>query len=189
MNGRAVRAVVMVLSLSTSAAWAQTADAPTAATEQPDGGRMRWGVSAAAGLESVADTVGGSASGMMYGLDVRLGYQISNLLALYVPLHLSFGSLATSGGASGLTGTFAGTVVAEATFIDRVFAGIGGGWGMLNNPAGPTLHIRAGGYPLMSRSSTGPGRGGLVLAVDYRSIFVTGGTGTLILGSVGYEGF
>jgi len=129
---------------------------------------------------------------MMYGLDLRLGWQVNNLFAIYAQPHLSFGSLSVSGGGvpvSGGTGTFIGTVMGEVTLIDWFFVGAGVGYGVLNNPSGPTIDLRAGGYPLMSRNDKGARRKGLMLGIDFRSVFVTGATGILFMGCVGYEAF
>jgi hypothetical protein len=128
----------------------------------------------------------------MYGADLRLGWQVNNLLAIYAQPHLSFGSLGTSvAGApiSGGTGTFTGTVIGEVTLVDRVFAGAGVGYGLLNNPSGPAIEARAGAYPLMGRGEDGIRRKGLMVGVDFRSVFVSGATGILFMGCIGYEAF
>ena len=126
----------------------------------------------------------------MFGLDVRLGWQFSHLLAIYAQPHLSFGSLGTGvGGVSGFTGTFVGTVMGEATFIDRFFAGAGIGYGVFNNPSGVAIDLRAGGYPLMGVAENGIRRKGLMLGVDFRTVFLDGATGVLFMGCVGYEAF
>ena len=90
---------------------------------------------------------------------------------------------------SSFTGTFVGAVMGEATFIDRLFVGAGAGYGILNNPSGAAIEGRFGGYPIMSRSETGPRRKGLTVAGDVRAIFVDGATGTLIMGCIGYDAF
>jgi hypothetical protein len=90
---------------------------------------------------------------------------------------------------SGATGTFIATVLGEATFADRFFGAAGFGYGVLNNPSGFTLHLRAGGYPLMSKVENGMRRKGLMLGVDFRTVFVDGATGLLITGGIGYESF
>jgi hypothetical protein len=168
-----------------------TASTPPAASAPIDGGRFRFGINATAGLERVSAS-GQSVSGTMYGADLRLGYQINDLIAVYAQPHLSFGSLGTSVAGtpvSGSTGTFIGTVMGEVTLIDRVFVGGGFGYGVLNNPSGPTIDLRAGGYPLMSRSDKYARRKGLMLGVDFRSVFVSGATGILVMGAIGYEAF
>jgi hypothetical protein len=167
-----------------------TAEAEPAAGSA-DGGRFRFGIAGVAGLDSVSAT-GVSISGPMFGLDLRLGYQINDLIAIYAQPHLSFGSLSADvQGAviSGATGTFVATVLGEATFAERFFAGAGFGYGVLNNPSGLTLHLRAGVYPLMSRATNGPRRKGLMIGIDFRSVFIDGATGLLITGGLGYEAF
>ena len=110
------------------------------------------------------------------------------LFAIYGQPHLSFGSLGTTAGGvpiSGATGTFLGTVLGEVTLIDRLFVG----YGILNNPSGPAIDLRTGGYPLMSKSTKQIGRKGLMLGVDFRSVFVSGATGTLFMFCLGYDSF
>lgn len=199
--GFLIAAVAVFASSSAFADEGQPAAAPPpgAATALPsappvvDGGRFRFGINAAAGNESVSASSGGaSASGTMYGLDLRLGWQINNLLAIYAQPHMSFGSLTAKGGnvtVSGATGTIVSTVMAEATFADRFFVGAGLGYGILNNPSGLALGVRAGGYPLMSHADDGPRRRGLMLGVDVKTVFVDGATGVLALGCIGYEKF
>ncbi len=171
----------------------QAAAGPDDAAPAPnaDGGRFRFGIAGVAGLESVsADNA--SISGPMFGLDLRLGFQVNHMLAIYAQPHLSFGSLSTDvPGAtiSGGTGTFVATVLGEATFADRFFGGAGIGYGVLNNPSGFTLHLRAGAYPLMGKAANGIRRKGLMLGVDFRTVFIDGATGLLITGGVGYEAF
>jgi hypothetical protein len=129
-------------------------------------------------------------SGGMFGLDGRLGIQWSDLLGFYVQPHLSFGSLSGDAGGVGITGgtgTFSIAALGELTFMDRLFVGAGGGYGVLNNPSGPMLQARAGGYLFTSRGDDGARRKGLMAGVDFRSIFVDGATGILVLASIGYE--
>lgn len=169
-----------------------TATEPPAAAPPADGGRFRFGINGTAGLESVSGDGGGSASGAMFGADVRLGYQINNLVAVYAQPHLSFGSLSASGAnatVTGSTGTIVGTVMGEVTLVDRLFVGAGVGYGILNNPSGFAIEARAGGYPLMSKSENGPRRKGLMIGGDFRSIFVDGATGIMVMGCIGYEAF
>lgn len=168
-----------------------TAQPAEAAPAPADGGRFRFGINGAVGLESVS-AGGMSASGAMFGLDVRLGWQFNELLAIYLQPHLSFGSIGASEGgvtATGVTGTFVGTVMGEATFLNRFFAGAGLGYGIFNNPSGFAIDLRAGGYPLMSHDDDSPGRKGLMLGIDFRTVFLDGATGILFMGCVGYEAF
>lgn len=157
-----------------------------------DGGRFRFGINGALGLESVSAS-GMSISGAMYGFDLRLGWQFNHLLAIYVQPHLSFGSLGSEvesvGAVSGFTGTFVTTILGEATFLDRFFAGAGIGYGIFNNPSGFALDLKAGGYPLMGRGENGVRRKGLMVGLDFRTVFLEGATGLLIMGCVGYESF
>jgi hypothetical protein len=154
-------------------------------------GRFRFGINPTVGLESVSAS-GVSVSGTMVGLDLRLGWQLNDLLAIYAQPHLSFGSLSTEAGGpsiSGATGTIVGTVMAEATLSDRFFGGVGAGYGILNNPSGLALEARAGVYPFMGRSANGIRRKGLMIGVDLRTVFVDGATGLLAMGCIGYEAF
>ena len=170
---------------------APATEAPADESADADRSRFRFGINGAAGLESVSQS-GVSASGAMFGLDVRLGWQFSRMLAVYLQPHLSFGSLSASGGGatvSGGTGTFVGTIMGEATFLDRFFAGAGIGYGVFNNPSGFALDLRAGGYPLASRNENGGRRKGLMAGVDFRTVFLDGATGILFMGCLGYESF
>jgi hypothetical protein len=174
---------------------AQTPDAsptqtPDASPAAADGGRFRFGINATGGLESVSDT-GASISGAMFGVDVRLGWQFSHLLAIYAQPHLSFGSLGTGSGSAitGFTGTFITTIMGELTFLDRLYAGAGFGYGVLNNPSGFALDFKAGGYPLMGHGENGIRRKGLNVGIDFRPVFITGATGILVMGCIGYESF
>lgn len=149
-----------------------------------DGMRFRYGVGAALGAEFVDLANYGSA--FMVGFDLRLGLQINDMFGVYLAPHLSFGSF---GGILGMTGTTALTAVADVTLRDRVSIGAGFGWGVLNNPSGPTLHIRAAAYPLVGRDPGTPRRRGLALGFDLRTVFADGVTGTLFLGTIGFERF
>jgi hypothetical protein len=164
----------------------QPTPAPEAADE--DGVRFRGGISGGGGAEVVLDccTAG------MGGIDGRLGVQVMDLLGIYAQLHGSLGSFGEIAGSAlfGLTGTASATVLADFTFIDQIFVGAGAGYGVLNNPHGPVVHIRAGGYPYMDFGEDGVRRKGLMLGVDLR-VFIT--TGDLIavypMAQIGYEAF
>jgi len=196
LRNRSFVAVFAVVVLSSTSAWAQEAapivapgpaPAPAPAPADADGVRFRWGIAAALGLESVSVY-----SGAMYGFDARFGVQINHLLGVYVQPHLSFGKLTGSGagaGVSGATGTFSTAVLGEATFLDHFFVGAGFGYGVLNNPSGPMFQARAGGYPLAGRADNGIRRRGLMVGVDFRTIFIDGATGVLVMGGIGYEAF
>ena len=155
--------------------------------EAKDGLRFRGGISLGGGLEKVSIV-----SGPMVGVDGRLGVQVNNLLAIYAQPHLSFGSLSASAGGttvSGATGTFAVAAMADVTLIDHLFVGAGFGYGILNNPKGPMFQARLGGYPLMTRGENGIRRKGLMIGGDFRSIFITGATGIMLMAAIGYEAF
>lgn len=175
-------ALLLTSVLFSTAAYAQDEGAaPTSPVTPKDGGRFRFGINGAGGFESV-----GPLSGPMFGLDLRLGYQINDLLAVYAQPHLSLGSIG-SGAISGLTGTFVTTVMAEATLADRFFVGAGVGFGVLNNPSGFAFEARAGAYPLMSHADAD--RSGLMLGVDVKTVFTGAATGVVVLGCLGYESF
>jgi len=179
--------VCATITLHASFARAQDAAAapPAATAVAHDGPRFRGGISLGGGMEKVSVVSGG-----MYGLDGRLGLQLNDLLGFYLQPHLSFGSLSGDAGGTGIrggTGTFSLAALGEATFMDRLFAGAGLGYGVLNNPSGPMFQARAGGYLLTTRGEDGVRRKGLMAGVDLRTIFVTGATGLLVIASIGYE--
>jgi hypothetical protein len=138
---------------------------------------------------SAGDEFGGPhmVSGMMFGVDWRIGYRISEPLSLYLHSHLSFGSI-KDGAAQGATGTFAAAVVAEYLLPMGLFVGGGGGWGVLNNPNGPLAEARVGYYPM---GSSGPKARHLNIALDARFFFADQGYGTVnhIALSLGYDRF
>ena len=154
-----------------------------------DGLRYRWGIAASGGLEKVSIV-----SGPMAGMDLRTGAQINDLLGIYLQSHLSFGKLSTDGSSggpaiSGFTGTLALAAIAEATFLDMFFVGVGGGYGILNNPSGPMFQARVGAYPLSSRIKDSIRRRGLMVGADFRTVHIDGYTGVLVFASIGYEKF
>ena len=196
-------AFALVLSLVVASAQAQeeleasdTSEAQEASEAAPTGGdqgRFRFGINGTVGLESVSGLSDVSISGLMYGLDLRLGYQVNDLLAIYAQPHLSFGTLTVEGGGdalTGFTGTFVTSVMAEATFVDTFFAGGGLGYAIFNNPSGLALDLKAGVYPLSSRDPDGIGRTGLMIALDMRVVFLDDPySGLLVMGCIGYESF
>ena len=192
MRGKtALTVIIVTLVAATSARAQEVPQTSEVSPSEADGGRFRFGINATAGLESVSQS-GASASGGMFGLDLRLGWQFSHLLAVYAQPHLSFGSLSTSRGnaiATGFTGTFVGTILGEFTFMDRFFAGAGVGYGMFNHPSGFALDFKAGGYPLMGHGANGIRRKGLMVGFDFRPVFLSGATGLLVMGCIGYESF
>jgi hypothetical protein len=169
----------------------QEATAEASPPAAVDGGRFRFGINGTVGLESVSAS-GASVSGAMFGLDLRFGWQFSHLLAIYAQPHLSFGSLSANEGTtsvSGFTGTIVTTVMGELTFADRFFAGAGVGYGLFNNPSGFALDLKAGGYPVVGRGENGIRRTGLMVGLDFRTVFLDGATGLLVMGCIGYESF
>ena len=184
---------LVVTLLATTNAHAQNASAPavnaptTAAHE--DGVRFRGGISVGAGgYFGSYETGNADFSATLVGVDGRLGVQINDLIGIYAQPHLSFGT-GKDGAATGFTGLFATSVIADFTFFDRIFVGAGGGFGIVNNPSGPELHLRAGAYPLMDH--TGKRRKGLVLAADLRVILLDAPYSSAVMPfvSIGYEAF
>jgi hypothetical protein len=150
-----------------------------------DGPRFRGGVAFTGGAEFVSNA---DFSATMFGIDGRLGVQVNHLLGLYVAPHLSFGS---AGGVEGSTGTFATILMADLTFLDALFVGAGFGYGIMNNPSGPALGFRVGGYPVKSAPDHRARRRGLVVSLEARTYFLGDpfGTGVQIMGAIGYEAF
>jgi len=122
------------------------------------------------------------------GVDGRLGVQLMDLIGIYVQPQLGIygGSI---GGATGIGGLIGGSAVVDFTFIDQLFVGVGGGGGILNNPAFGEVHFRAGGYPLMGFGEDGIIRKGLMLSADVRLFFVSGTVLVSPTASIGYEVF
>jgi len=152
-------------------------------------GRFRFGINAMVGPETISQD-GASSSATMFGVDLRLGWQLNDMFAVYAQPHLSFG---TFGGLLGSTGTYVGTVMGEATFMDRFFVGAGLGYGVFNNPSGFAIEARAGGYPLMGFGAEGGRRKGLMVGVDFKNVFLSqngvSANGMMITGTIGYEAF
>lgn len=173
----------------------EPAPAPAAAEEAPaeakgetsadgaDGTRFRFGV--AAGLGMMFSSV---PTFTYSGVDLRFGAQINDMIAVYAVPQLGYYFTGAEGtfGAGGLAGVSA---IVDFTFIDRVFVGGGAGFGVLNNPSGPELHFRAGGYPLMSKSSEKVRRKGLMLGMDLRVHFLEGLTVVAPTLNIGYDAF
>lgn len=145
----------------------------------PDGARFRFGVSGGVG------PVLGEGFDFFYGgVDLRFGAQINDLLGIYAQPQLGFYS-----GALGVGGLVGASAVADFTFIDRIFVGAGVGYAVLNNPSGLELHMRVGGYPLMSRSTEKARRKGLMVGADLRLHFIENITVFAPTFSIGYEAF
>jgi len=155
-----------------------------------DGVRFRFGVAGGIGFFSAASEVGSDkVSCTYYGSDLRFGAQVNNLIGVYAQPTLGYYSVNGSGGlgAGGLLGF---SVVADATFLDRLFVGAGLGYTVYNNPGGITPILRVGGYPLMSRSEQKARRKGLMVGADLR-ITSLDGFKTIVMPTfnVGYEAF
>jgi hypothetical protein len=157
--------------------------APPAPVRPPDGVRFRGGISLGGGGEFVSGFTAG-----LGGLDGRLGVQINRLVGVYLQPHFSAGA-GSIGNVSGATGTAAATVLADFTFIDRIFVGAGAGYGLVNNPHGAAIHFRFGGYPLMKFSEIAPRRKGLMVGADLRTYFTQVGPVVQFMAAVGYEAY
>lgn len=152
-----------------------------------EGATLRNGFSLSVGQEFGSGPSDGL-SGQLYGLDWRIGAKINHALAVYVDTHLSLGT-AQIGAASGMTGNFAAALIGEYTLPMRVFLGGGAGYGVLNNPSGPLVQLRAGWYPF---EKTSPGKARrLNIALDTRFYFAGEAIGTVshFALSLGYDRF
>jgi hypothetical protein len=146
--------------------------------------RFRGGIAAAGGAEFASNITFG-----MGGVEARLGVQINDLIGVYAQPYLAFGS-GTVSGITGFTGTAGTSALVDITLFDHLFVAAGGGYGVLNNPAGPELHFRLGGYPLVGRGNNGITRKGLMVGADLRLYFLDNyGTVSQIMFGVGYEAF
>jgi len=164
--------------------------ATPASTGVEDGLRFRFGVSGGIGFFSAASEAGNDkVSCTYYGSDLRFGAQVNNLIGVYAQPTLGYYSVNGSGGlaAGGLLGF---SVIADATFLDRLFVGAGIGYTVYNNPGGITPILRVGGYPLMSRSEQKARRKGLMVGADLR-FTSPDGLKTIVMPTfnVGYEAF
>ncbi len=146
-------------------------------------GRFRFGVAGGGGL------IAWDGPTLTYGgLDLRLGYQVNDLVGVYAQPQLGYyqGDFDGVTGAGGLLGASA---VVDFTFSDRAFVGAGLGYAVLNDPGGAELQLRLGGYPLVDQSQQGPRRRGLMVGVDLRLHFVDSKTFFAPTLAVGYEAF
>ena len=155
-----------------------------------DGTGFRNGFSLSAGQEFGTTDSGVEISGQLFGVDWRIGAQVTKAIAVYLDTHLSLGTV--KGGASeGTTGNFATALVGEYTLPMRLFIGGGFGYGVLNNPSGPLAQVRIGYYPF-EKTSQGKARR-LNVALDTRLYFIDeGGDGLTmkhIALSIGYDRF
>lgn len=146
---------------------------------------FRGGIAAIGGGEFISNFSIG-----MAGIDARLGVQINRIFGIYVQPSLAFGG-GTIAGVSGATGTAGATVLADFTFANRFFVAAGGGAGILNNPFGPEIHFRVGGYPVMGWGEGHVVRKGLMLGLDAHFFFVTSAGQGLsvmqVMAGIGYE--
>jgi hypothetical protein len=164
---------------------------PAPPPEEPplDGVRFRGGISAAGGGEFVSNYAFG-----MGGIEGRLGVQINHLIGVYAAPYLAFGAGSVGSGLSAFTGTAGVSAIVDFTIADQFFVGAGGGFGVLNNPTGPAIHLRVGGYPAMGFGANGYRRRGLVVGLDARLFLLDDGLNGIvpvmqIMAGVGYEAF
>jgi hypothetical protein len=155
-----------------------------------DGLRFRFGVSAGYGFFTVKSEKGsGEVSCTYYGMDLRFGAQINDLIGVYAQPTLGYYSASNEGllAVGGLLGMAVG---ADVTFLDRFFAGAGIGYTVYNNPSGMTPLLRVGVYPLMSRNSESIRRRGLMVNMDLRFTKLDG-LKTIVMPTfnIGYEAF
>jgi hypothetical protein len=155
-----------------------------------DGLRFRFGVSGGYGFFTAKSEVGsGELSCTYYGMDLRFGAQINDLIGVYAQPTLGYYSADGAGplAVGGLVGMAAG---ADFTFLDRFFAGAGIAYTTYNNPSGIGPLLRVGAYPLMSRNSESIRRRGLMVNVDLRFTKLDG-IKTILMPTfnVGYEAF
>lgn len=157
-----------------------------------DGMRFRFGVAAGAGPLLVKDRNASVSYSPLYGgVDLRFGVQINDLLGVYVQPQMGYYNIKDAGSIGG--GLLGASLGADATFVHRFFVGAGVGYAVLNNPSGVELHFRAGGYPLMGRSTKNVRRKGLMLGIDFR-VHMVGNemyklTGIAPTFNLGYEAF
>lgn len=160
------------------------AAAPTSSEAGGDGGRFRFGIAGGAGPLSTEGL-----DMTYYGLDLRLGWQLNDAIAIYAQPQLGYYKLDGASALFGSGGLIGTSVVGEYTLFDRLFAGVGVGYAVLNNPSGAELHLRAGGYPFVWRSDERVRRRALMLGIDFRVHFVEGYTFIAPTFNLGYESF
>jgi hypothetical protein len=155
-----------------------------------DGLRFRFGVSGGYGFFTAKSEAGSAElSCTYYGMDLRFGAQINDLIGVYAQPTLGYYSADSVGplAVGGLLGIAAG---ADVTFLDRFFAGAGIGYTVYNNPSGISPLLRVGAYPLMSRNSESIRRRGLMVNMDLRFTKLEG-LKTIVMPTfnIGYEAF
>src|SRR5690606_19241877 len=121
--------------------------------------------------------------------DLRFGWQLNPAIAIYAPPQLGYYQLVGASALFGSGGLIGSSVVAAYTLFDQIFIGAGLGYAILNNPSGSEVHLRAGGYPLMSKNDDTGRRKGLMLGIDLRFHFVEDYTFVAPTFNIGYESF
>jgi hypothetical protein len=160
--------------------------------EDEDGVRFRGGISGGGGLMMFAtdSSLGGTYKLGIGGVDGRVGVQINDLIGVYLQPQLGIygGKIGEAVGVGGLAGA---ALLVDFTFIDQIFVAVGGGGGILNNPAAGELIVRFGGYPAFGMAENNIQRKGLMLGIDFRLFVAPTSSGTLIAPSptlnIGYE--
>jgi hypothetical protein len=152
--------------------------------EGRDGVRLRVGASATGGALLVESTTAAA-----FGGEARIGVQINHLIGVFGTPHFVISNV--GGGLLGTIGVLAVTGDVDFTFLNHFYVGAGGGFGVVNNPSGPVLHLRLGGYPIVGRGENGVRRRGLQLGADMRNYFVANPVGTVteITFGAGFEFF
>jgi hypothetical protein len=154
------------------------------------GPTLRNGFSLTVGQEFGTSNLNNEFSGQLYGVDWRIGMQLSEALGVYLHSHLSLGTI-TINQADNITGNFATAVVGEYTLPMRLFVGGGAGYGVLNNPSGPLVEARVGFYPFEAPKQGKARR--LNVALDTRLYFVSEGPENMTMKhisiSLGYDRF
>lgn len=149
-----------------------------------DGGRFRFGVAGGGGPLSTDGL-----DMTYYGVDLRFGWQFDDAIAVYAQPQLGYYQLDGASALFGSGGLVGASIVADYTLFDHLFVGAGLGYAILNNPSGSEVHLRAGGYPLVSRSDEKVRRKALMLGIDFRMHFVEGYTFVAPTFNIGYESF
>ncbi len=149
-----------------------------------DGGRFRFGVAGGGGPLSTDGL-----DMTYYGVDLRFGWQFNDAFGVCATPQLGYYKLDGADALFGSGGLLGTSVDADYTLFDRVFLGGGLGYAILNNPSGSEIHLRAGGYPIVSRSDEKIRRKALMLGIDLRLHFVEGYTFVAPTFNIGYESF
>jgi hypothetical protein len=146
--------------------------APAFGEEEHDTPRVRFGVSPA----GVMFTAEGSTEPLA-GLDLRLGLQYSDRLAIFLTPHLALGPAQDRGGdVSTFIANIGGTADVDFTFGDRLYLGAGVGAADISGLVAAAFHLRLGGYPLVHKSAADHRRFGLQMGGESR-IYLTSDKG------------